>query len=339
MLETLPWSWYADEEILRRERESIFARTWQYVGHAGELREAGDRIPGDIGGIPVLVVRGEDGELRGFLNVCRHRGAVLVEEPGRAATIQCPYHAWTYGLDGALRRAPRAEEGLDEGIALRPVQVDVWGPFVFVNAALDAPPLADALGPLPTLAAEHGLDLDRLRFRERVRYELDANWKVAVENYLECYHCPVAHRGFSAVVAVEPDAYALDEHDGLWSQFARRRDGAGGGQFHLLWPNLKLNVYPGLPNLSIGPVLPAGPGRSSGFLDYFFAEGADEREVAELVELDDTVGREDAALVASVQRGIGSGLLESGRLMPESERLIAGFQRKLAQALGSGPAT
>ena len=333
MLETLPWSWYTDEETLRRERELIFGRSWQYVGHAGELREPGDRIPGDAGGIPVLVVRDAEGELRAFLNVCRHRGSVLVDEPGRAATIQCPYHAWTYGLDGALRRAPRAEEGLEEGIALRPVQVGTWGPFVFVNPALDAPPLAEALGELPARAAEHGLDLARLRFRERVRYELAANWKIAVENYLECYHCPVAHRGFSSVVAVEPDAYVLDDGEGLWSQYARRRDGAAGGQFHLLWPNLKLNVYPGLPNVSIGPVVPAGTERSTGFLDYFFAENADEREVAELLELDDTVGREDAALVASVQRGIGSGLLHSGRLMPESERLIAGFQRQIAKAL------
>jgi choline monooxygenase len=329
---------YTDPDVLRLEQERIFARSWHYVGHAGELAEPGDRVPAAAGDVPLVVVRGDDGELRGFVNVCRHRGSVLVDAPERSATIRCPYHAWTYGLDGRLLKAPRGEEldGDLAGIALREIEVGCWGPLVFANADRDAPPLTEALGELPVLAAGHGLDLDRLVFRERVRYELAANWKVAVENYLECYHCPVAHRSFSAVVETGPEDYLLDERDGLWSQYARRRDGPAGGQFHLLWPSFKLNVYPGIPNLSVGPLFPAGPESATGFLDYFFAPDADEREVAELLELDDLVGREDTALVESVQRGVRSGLLESGRLLPQSERLIAGFQRKVASVLGLG---
>jgi choline monooxygenase len=170
-------------------------------------------------------------------------------------------------------------------------------------------------------------------FRQRVDYALDANWKIAVENYLECYHCPVAHPGFSRLVDVDPAAWVLEGDGPAWSQYGEARDGSGGCAFHLIWPGLKINVYPGFANLSIGPVWPETPGRTAGFLDYFFAGDVDEAWARELVEFDDQVGREDTALVEAVQRGVATGLVDRGRLMPESERLIAGFQAKVSQAL------
>src|SRR6266487_7124058 len=162
-LESLPWSWYTDPEILRLEQERIFRRSWHYAGHIGQIEEPGDRFSCRAGDAPVVVVRDEGGILRAFLNVCRHRGSVLVEGEGRSATIQCPYHAWTYGLDGSLRTAPRSDEGLErEDLSLRPVQTGTWGPFVFVNPALQAPPLAETLGGLPALVEEAGLDVEAL---------------------------------------------------------------------------------------------------------------------------------------------------------------------------------
>jgi phenylpropionate dioxygenase-like ring-hydroxylating dioxygenase large terminal subunit len=323
--ETLPWSWYTDPEVLRVEQERIFRRSWQYAGHLGQLEEPGARFPARAGDVPVLVVRGDDGEVRAFLNVCRHRGSVLVEEPGRSATIQCRYHAWTYGLDGALRSAPRADEGLEQdGLGLRPLQVATHGPLVFVNPDLEAPPLA----------ALPDVELEGLRFHARLPYALGANWKVALENYLECYHCPVAHKSFSAAVETSPDTYRLEDGGDRWSQYSVARGGDGQAQFHLLWPTTKLNVFPGPANLSIGPLHPDGPERCSGFLDYFFSEDVSESDIRDLLELDDEVGREDRALVESVQRGVGSGLLESGQLLPASEVLVAGFQRRIAAALG-----
>ncbi len=172
-------------------------------------------------------------------------------------------------------------------------------------------------------------------FRLRVPYSVEANWKIAVENYLECYHCPVAHKSFSAVVETSPDTYRLEENDGRWSQYSVARDGDGRAQFHLLWPTTRVNVFPGTVNLSIGPLHPDGPERCSGFLDYFFGEDVSEEDIRDLLELDDEVGREDRGLVESVQRGVRSGLLERGRLMPESEVLVAGFQRKIAATLGA----
>jgi phenylpropionate dioxygenase-like ring-hydroxylating dioxygenase large terminal subunit len=327
---TLPWSWYSDPEILRLEQEWIFRRAWQYVGHTGQVEQPGDRFAAQVGDVPVLVVRADDG-VRAFLNVCRHRGSQLVEASGRHATIQCPYHAWTYGLDGSLRSAPRSERepGFDaEGLSLVELRLETWGPFLFVSPDHDAPPLAEVLGPLDDV-----LPLDGLEFRLRDEYELAANWKIACENYLECYHCPVAHRDFSAAFDVAPDSYRLEAtSDLVFSQYAPSR-AAGEGHFHFVWPNLRLNVYPGAANLSIGPLLPAGPERSQGYLDYFFAPEADEQWVEELLAFDRQVGAEDRALVERVQRGVRSGLIEHGRLLPQSERLVLGFQALVRAAL------
>ena len=285
--------------------------------------------------VPLVVVRDRADVLTAFVNVCRHRGAEVVSGAGRCTTLQCHYHAWTYGLDGALRAAPRADDGFDRSdLALRRAQVDTWGPFIFVNADADAPPLADTLGSLPELVRDDGIDVDSLAFHSRAPYSLEGNWKVAVENFLECYHCAVAHPGFSEVVDVSPDSYRLEPHATFASHHVRLRDGDGmNGQFHLIWPNIKVNVMPGSPNLSIGPLVPVDPGRTDGFLDYFFPPDADPAWIADYLELDDQVGVEDRELVESVQRGIRSGAFDRGQLMLPSEELIAEFQRWVTTSL------
>ncbi len=325
MSETNPWFWYSDPDVFRAERDRIFRSAWHYVGHAGRLPEAPSYFACETGGIPAVVTRDGDGELRAFLNVCRHRGTVVAAGEGRRETLQCPYHAWTYGLDGRLRSAPRSAEGDVADVALVSLRLESWGPFLFVNADPAAPPLA--------LDLELPLDPVALVFHRRIDYSLGANWKIAVENYLECYHCPVAHPGFCRLVDVDPDAYELAAEGDVWSQYGRAREGDGRCVFHLVWPGLKVNVYPGFANLSIGPVWPETPDRTVGFLDYFFGADVDEQAASELIEIDDQVGGEDAALVESVQRGVRSGLVEGGRLLPQSERLIAGFQRRVAEAL------
>jgi choline monooxygenase len=170
-------------------------------------------------------------------------------------------------------------------------------------------------------------------FRERSDSSISANWKIATENYLECYHCAVAHPGFSRLVDVAPDAYVLEAGDGRWSQYGQARYGDGMCQFHLVWPTLKINVFPGLANLSLGSVWPVGPERTDGFLDYFFGSDVTEMTAAELIAFDDEVGREDRVLVESVQRGVRSGLIEHGRLLLDSEHLVASFQATVRAAL------
>jgi phenylpropionate dioxygenase-like ring-hydroxylating dioxygenase large terminal subunit len=340
MTETLPWSWYSDAEQLALERERIFARAWQYAGHAGMVEQPGDYFATAAGHVPVVVVRNEDGELAAFLNVCRHRGSELVRGQGRRRTIQCRYHAWTYGLDGSLRAAPRSdrEPGFDpDGLSLVPLRLDTWGPLIFVNPDAEAAPLADVIGPVPKALADGGIDLDALVFDRRIDYELEANWKVVMENYLECYHCPVAHPGFSKEVDVDPDEYVLEPAQWSSSQYAHARNGDGleleQGQFHFVWPNTRINVFPGVANFSVGPALPVGPERTAGFFDYFLGPEVTPEQADELVAFDSQVGREDRELVESVQRGMRSGLLEHGRLLPLSEQLIEHFQRLVRTSL------
>ena len=152
---TLPWSWYADPEIAAREHAAIFRRAWQYAGRREELTAPGSFAAAHVAGLSVVLTRDRDDVLRAFANVCRHRGAIVASGTGERGTLQCPYHAWTYGLDGCLRAAPRSEPGFDTtGLGLAPMAVGTWGPFVFVNPDVDAEPLEQALGDLPAIVRE-----------------------------------------------------------------------------------------------------------------------------------------------------------------------------------------
>jgi carnitine monooxygenase subunit len=320
------WAAYSDPETLARERREIFERTWHYAGHVGELERPGDFAAASAGHVPVALVRGEDGELRAFLNVCRHRGHEVVSGSGNRKSLQCPYHAWTYDLDGSLRAAPRSdrEPGFSmDGLGLLPLRVETLGPLVFVNPDREAAPLAEAVGPVAQALGP----LDDLVFHSRASYEVEANWKVVMENYLECYHCPVAHPGFSKEVNVDPDDYVLEAAEWTSSQYADPRNGNGArGQFHFVWPTTRINVFPGIANLSVGTAVPVSSTRTIGMFDYFFGADVTAEEAEEMIAFDSQVGAEDRALVESVQRGVGTSLLTEGRLLPESEQLITHFQ-------------
>ncbi|HEY7196713.1 MAG TPA: aromatic ring-hydroxylating dioxygenase subunit alpha [Gaiellaceae bacterium] len=345
---TLPASWYGrDPAIHELELERIFRRSWQYVARTEQVAEPGTFAASRAGHVPVVIARDQEGELRGFVNVCRHRGHLVAQGEGRRASLQCPYHAWTYGLDGCLRAAPRSERepGFDfERYSLLPISVDAWGPFVFANPDPDAAPLAEAFGRLGDYLLDSGIDWDRLRFRERLEYTSSVNWKVGIENYLECYHCPVAHPSFSKLIDVDPDAYLLRADGLLMSQFGPLREGGPAkpydptgevkqAQYHLLWPNLTINIEPGPPNLSVDTWMPAGPHDVIGFTDYFFGEDVPDEKAREIMAFGAQVGQEDMALVESVQQGLDSGMVPNGRLLPESEQLIQHFQRLLYEAL------
>ncbi|HKN63453.1 MAG TPA: aromatic ring-hydroxylating dioxygenase subunit alpha [Gaiellaceae bacterium] len=340
MEKTLPYGWYTDPEILRQEWERIILPAWQYVGHTGQLAQPG-YFAAAAGRTPIVVTRDREGTLRGFVNVCRHRGHVLAAGEQRRETLQCPYHAWTYGLDGRLRKAPRSEEEPDfphDELGLVPIAVDAWGPFVFANTAPDPEPLAHALGSLPAQVAELGLDVDSLVHHSRWEAEIAANWKIVSENFLECYHCQVAHPAFSELVDTSPDAYMLSTDGRLSTQHGPLRtvtpaDELPRAQFHFLWPNLGINIFPGRPNISIGPIVPLAPDRTYRFLDYFFGPDVETAWIDDLLAFDDQVGREDRTLVEGVQRGVESGAVDHGVLMSESEQLIAHFQALTAAAL------
>ena len=343
---TLPWSWYVNPTVLQLERERIFRRSWQYVARQDELADNGSFLATQVGDVPVVLTRDDEGTLRAFLNVCRHRGSLVCEGSGKRATLQCPYHAWTYGLDGRLVAAPRfAREGGNdaEELGLVEISLETWGPLVFVNPDPEAGPLSEFLDGVPERMAEAGIHPAELRFLRRWEWELNANWKISAENFLECYHCPVAHPGFSGVMDVSPESYVLETHAGRMTQYGPpRAEPRGGydlsgeierGQFHLLFPGTVINVMPGRPNFSIGSIHPLEPERTSRFLDYFVAPDADDAWIAESLAFDAQVSAEDRVLVERVQQGVRSGLIEGGRLLPASEQLVAHFQSLVVDAM------
>jgi phenylpropionate dioxygenase-like ring-hydroxylating dioxygenase large terminal subunit len=344
---TLPCDWYTDPAIFRLERERIFHRSWQYVGHADRVRHPGDHFRARIGDIPVAVVRDQDRELRAYVNVCRHRQHEVVSGEGNRGTLQCPYHGWTYNLDGSLRAAPRCdlEPGFDASrYSLRSLRVDTWGPLIFANPANDGPTLAEVLGPLPALAQSRGLDFGPCAHRATRQHEFHCNWKVYVDNAIECYHCPIAHPALSRIIDVRPEAYKLETYEWASAQLSRRREpSAGGGssgpqeqpafQFYYIWPNLFLGTATGKESYALHYLEPLDVEHSRLTIEYYFSSGIDDATSDEEVAFNTTTLIEDRQLVESVQRGLRSGLIPRGQLMLNSESLLQHFQSLVVRAL------
>jgi choline monooxygenase len=338
---TLPAEAYTSPGVLELEHERIFERSWQYVGWVGNLGSPGDFLTTSVGRIPVVVARGDDGELRALVNVCRHRGSVVVAEAsGSRKTLQCPYHAWTYNLDGALRKAPRLDDDAtsDPALALEQLRLETVGPFAFVCADPEAESLSSLASAWPPLLDESGLDHDNLVLRENRTYDVKANWKILAENFLECYHCPVSHRAFSALIDL--DRYEGEVHsDVFWHFRSRTRNGVGNlprSQENLwnfvLWPSFMANIYPGPGNISTNRLVPVAADRTLAIYDFYFEPGASEQDVQDNLEFIDTVQQEDIKLCESVQRGLRSGRLDRGRLL-ETEVFLDRFVWQVARHL------
>jgi choline monooxygenase len=353
--ESLPARWYTDPVMADQETARIFRKAWNYIGPLVELTRIGDYVTGAAGGVPVVVLRGAAG-LAGFINVCRHRRHEVMQGRGNARLMQCPYHAWTYDLAGRLKTAPRSagEPGFrPEDWPLLPIRAEALGPFVFVNLDHDAPSVQDCFGPVLEIIANSGVDPGFLELHERTAWHSPANWKAMLENFLECYHCPVAHPAFSAAIDVRPGNYHLAAQGWFSSQIGEVRPAALAGnsrvelydargavtqsQYHLLWPNTTISINPGFPNLSIDTWIPDGPTATRGFSEQYFAPGVSAEFARELTAFNKQVGAEDDELTSSVQRGLAGGLPERGRFLTRSEHLVIHFQKLVAAAVGGAP--
>jgi choline monooxygenase len=224
----------------------------------------------------------------------------------------------------------------------------MWGPLVLVNPDVAATPLEEVLGDLPRSLADAGLDPAALEYRGRSReWVIEANWKLVVENFLECYHCPVAHQSFSRLIDVDPDEYRLTTARWTSSQHGPVNPSRGNGkplpyepageiragQFHFVWPNWTLNVFPGPANVRVLVFRPLDPDRTVSFVDSFWAPGTSDEVIDEILEFGNVVGAEDVDLVQSVHAGLRSGMVEQGRLLLDSEHLIRHFQLLVHDAL------
>jgi ferredoxin-NADP reductase/phenylpropionate dioxygenase-like ring-hydroxylating dioxygenase large terminal subunit len=349
--ESLPLSWYTDPEFTQLELQKIFRNTWQYVGPLRELQNVGDYISGFAGNVPVAVVRNESG-LAGFVNVCRHRRHQVMKGRGNVKMVQCGYHAWTYDLTGCLKGAPRSqsEPSFDlNDYPLLPARAEALGPWVFVNLNPKAKPLSFFFGDVLGQITQSGLDLDSLQLWERDEWHARANWKTMIENFLECYHCAVAHPSFSAAIDVRPENYALTTYDWMLSQVGNVRQSALEGksvvkiydvhgqlaqaQYHFLWPNFTISINPGVPNLSLDVWYPDGPNAAKGFSEHYFGPGVTKQQAEEMIAFNAEVGAEDDELTNSVQLGLMSGLPEKGRFLTRAEHLAVDFMKLVAGAM------
>jgi choline monooxygenase len=346
---TLPASWYTSEAVFRHEARAIFGRYWQYACRSDEVAHPGDYLACRAGNVPVVVVRDLNHALTAFVNVCRHRGAEIVLEGSRGNrnTLQCHYHAWTWGLDGRLRAAPGSQDEpcfRNEDYPLTPLAVGVLGPFVFVRPDPQAPAWDEMIGDLPQILRAAPSPLATLHFRERRTYDLRANWKIVVENFLECYHCAVAHRGFADLIdlneyTVTPHRYSSTQRGPLKASARARADAAcfltegcaQEGIYNYLWPNFMVNLYPGRGNASMNLILPVAPDRTLAVYDFYFEAGMP--EAATMVAFIDQVQQEDVILCESVQRGLSSGYCDQGRLMVRYEQGIQHFERLVLETL------
>ena len=344
MESTLPYRSYLRPEILEAEQTNVFGPSWQYVGTKDLFRDEFTCVPTTINEIPVVLTTGD--EVSALVNVCAHRGSLVCKEPTSKGSLTCPYHAWRYDLTGQLLAAPRSqrEVGFDVSrrSALERLPTATWGPFVFVATAPEPVEFAEFLGELPDEVRAVGIDVDDLVFHHRSATELSANWKIVVENFLECYHCRVAHPDFARTIDTAPDNYLLSSAPTYSPQRGPLRPGNGAldtngeierSQFHLLYPNTAINIMPGRPNLSIGPINPVDPGRTSRFLDYFFGSAVEETWIEEMVAFDDQVGREDVVLVEDMQKGIRARPDRVGTLFMDSENLIHKFEEYLSRLI------
>ena len=343
---TLPYAQYTSDSSLAREQEAIFERSWLYVTHTGALAHPGDYLTARVGKVPLVLTRDEDGVLHALRNVCCHRGAEPMPDGcGNVKALQCRYHGWTYGLDGRLTGAPRSrtEPGFDKSdFALARARIDTYGPFAFVNLDKDAAPLREALEDIPALVDDTGVELDKLRFGERREYVVEANWKIVVENYLECYHCPIAHPSFADVIDL--NTYTIETFGRTSTQIGQPKDADGVadagvkvkyGRYNSVWPTFMLNISPGPGNVSTNLIVPLGVEKTLAVYDFFYEEGADERASAEITDLVHQVMVEDIGLCESVQRGMSSETFPNGRLMLRYEHSIKHFQSLVESALAS----
>jgi len=345
---TIPASWYVNDEVAELERQNVFRRTWQAVARADQVAAPGAFVSAELAGEPIVVVRGGDHQLRAFYNVCRHHAAAVVaEEQGSATIFRCPYHGWSYGLDGALKGAPEFEgvcgfERAQNG--LLPLRVECWQGFVFVNLDPNAAGLADFLGGLTQRVAP--LNIAGLHFFERRTYTLKCNWKVFVDNYLDGgYHVPHLHRGLNSVL--EYTQYKIEVEDRYCLQsspmVASKADAATaatrtGDRARYFWqyPNFMINVYRGYMDTNL--VLPDGVDRCRVVFDFYFDDvsaAAAERN-RESIAVGERVNDEDVGICEAVQRGLHSQAYGAGRLSVRREAGEHLFHRLLARDLKAG---
>lgn len=326
---TIPASWYVNKELYEQELKSVFSNTWQLAARKDQVASPGHFVTSDIAGEPVVIVRGNDGVLRGFFNVCRHHAAAVMTEPeGTAAHLRCPYHGWTYSLEGELKGTPDFSGVCDFDRArngLAPVELLEWENWIFIK--LNRSPFTFTLDLINEIQS---LNLTGLHWFERRHYHFDCNWKVFVDNYLDGgYHVPYLHKGLDSVLdysnyMIENGEYHCLQWSPIVSDGAEAQTGAvrkgDRALYYWIYPNFMINVYDGVMDTNL--VIPRGVDQTEVIFDFYFPDVVSEearRRNQASVEVGQRIQDEDVAICKSVQRGLNSRAYTAGRLSVRRE--------------------
>ena len=335
---TLPASYYHDPSIYAAEQQKLFFKDWMLFCHEALLKTPGSYVAYTVAGRPVFVIRGKDGALKSFHNVCRHRASMVLKEGhGTTAVLRCMYHGWVYDTDGHLCKTPGFggdEADLCQRTSLFPVHVQSRDGLVFICMADKAPDFETSLGDLP--AALTGLGLADYKFFSRAVHPMKCNWKTYIENYMEGYHIPAIHPELNkdvdfATYKVIPGKRIARHETGLKAD--RAKDAVNNGVWVWLWPNVALNIYKNGMNLEI--VMPTGPDTSELRYCYLFRDISDAAAVEnqKAIDLSFLVTQEDIDICEIVQRNLAAGVYRTGELSPRHENGLAYFQNLVAETL------
>jgi choline monooxygenase len=337
---TIPASWYFDRDLYEMERRTVFAG-WQAVARTDQLVEAGSFVTIEVAGEPLVVLRDEAGVLRAFHNVCRHRAAVVVPEPcGKLDKLRCRYHGWTYDLQGRLRGVPEFDGVCNfpkEENGLVALAVETWGQTVWVHPQPAKTKLSEFLKPFVSMCGQ--LKLEQLRWAGRREYDIDCNWKVYVDNFLDGgYHVNTVHPALAGVL--DYSKYRTDLFEQCSVQVSPLVSGNDSGTtavrkgdnayYWWFFPNFMINVYEDVMDSNL--VLPLGPERCRVIFDFYFASQGDDF-TQKSIEVADRVQDEDMTICSEVQRGLHSRTYDTGRYSVKREAGVHHFHRLLHQTL------
>ena len=349
---------YTQQKWFDTDSREILAKTWQWVCHVEKTRKPGTYVTAEIAGQPIAIVRDKSGVLRAFYNVCKHRAHHLLTGEGSTSLIVCPYHAWAYRLDGQLHGAPHTKHLIDfhlDDICLDQIQVEEFCGFVFVNLDPTALSLESLTGDLKAELLHWAPDVHQLTFGHRLSYDIKSNWKNVVDNFLECYHCPVAHKDFCNLV--DMDTYKVTTH-GIYSSHMADAGNTPNTAYDVseatvkthavwwLWPTTCLMRYPGRSSMIVLNIIPLGPDRTLETYDFFLeTPQPNTMELDAIRYLDEVLQVEDINLVESVQRGMNTPAFRQGRIVHDpsgsgkSEQALHHFHGLVLDAYNRGNPT
>ena len=338
---TIPSRWYTSEQIYRAEQDAIFSKYWQLVCHKDQLKEPGDMVTLDVAGNPVLVVKSQDGDLRAFYNVCKHRGGPVAVKKGTTTVLQCKYHGWTYLTDGSLRGVPHFNK-VDlfdkKDFGLEPISLKCYQDLVFISLTPIYENIEKYLEGISNLLPDNMLN--SLTHHSDYSYQINCNWKVYVDNFLEGYHIPIVHPELAK--ALDYNDYQTDtypwwsvQHSPLKGESNLYKETGQRAYYIFIFPNIMLNILPG--RLQTNIIRPLSPDKTEVVFSYYYEDVASteaQQVIKEDISYSHQIQVEDVEICELVQKGLRSNAYDQGRFSVEREQGVYHFQSMLKKAYG-----